>query len=323
MIAWPAPTMTPLGRQKLAVYDFGPPSGPSGGDVVLLHGMADVARSLEPLAQSLVDDYRVVAFDARGHGRSSHPGAYSQFHFVGDLLGVLDACRIENPILLGHSLGGHTVANFAGLYPDRVRGAVLMEGLGPPSAPMPDTAKANLDHARAMIGVVRSSPHHRPQPDLEAAAARLAAIHPRLDPDRALVLAEEGTIPGPDGGRVWRHDERTWHWVSSVDNRALGQRWAAITAPVLVISGGEAWDNWWARPGRPTAGRLKMTDEQFAARLGLFADVEHVELAEAGHMVHFDQPERINQLVNDFLDRRVVDSSQEPPQARHHPGRSR
>ena len=156
-----------------------------------------------------------------------------------------------------------------------------------------------------MVEVLRSSPRHHPQPDIPAAAARLTATHARLDPDRALLLAEEGTVPGPDGGRVWRHDERTWHWVASVDHAALDQRWAAITAPVLALSGAEAWDTWWARPGGPMAERERMTDEEFAARLALFADIEHVELPEAGHMVHFDQPERIHELVDDFLRRRV------------------
>ena len=305
MTSWPAPTTLSLGRETLAVYDYGPPSGDSRGDVVLLHGMADVARSLEPLARSLIDRYRVVAFDARGHGRSTHPGAYSEMHFVADLVGLVESIGIERPILIGHSLGGHTVANYSGIYPDRVRAAVLLEGLGPPSAPPPDTAPAELGRARAMIDVLRSSPRHRPQPDIAAATARLTTIHTRLDPERAGVLAEEGTIPGPDGGRVWRHDERAWHWIASVDNAVLERRWAAIAAPVLAVSGAEAWETWWARPGGPVDGRVRMTDEQFADRLRLFADIEHVELPEAGHMVHFDQPERIGQLIDDFLRRRV------------------
>jgi len=183
--SWPAPTTLSLGREALAVYDYGPPSGDSRGDVVLLHGMADVARSLEPLARSLIDRYRVVAFDARGHGRSTHPGAYSGMHFVADLVGLVDAIGMERPILIGHSLGGHTVANYSGIYPDRVRAAVLLEGLGPPSAPPPDTAPAELERARAMIDVLRSLPRHRPQPDIAAATARLTTIHTRLDPDRA------------------------------------------------------------------------------------------------------------------------------------------
>jgi pimeloyl-ACP methyl ester carboxylesterase len=297
--------MTPLGREQVAVYDLGPPPGQSRGDVVLLHGMADVARSLEPLARSLADQYHVVAYDARGHGRSTHPGAYSQYHFVGDLLGVIEACGLADPILIGHSLGGQTVANFAGLYPDQVTAAVEMEGLGPPTMHPPNTAPVRLDHDRAMVEALRSSPHHRPQPDIASAASRLTKVHTRLDPDRALLLAEEGTVPGPEGGRVWRHDERTWHWIASIDYDALARRWAAVTAPVLAVSGAEAWEGWWARPGGPSQGRTRMTDQQLAERLALFADLEHVEVPEAGHMLHFDQPDRINQLVNDFLDRRL------------------
>ena len=104
---------------------------------------------------------------------------------------------------------------------------------------------------------------------------------------------------------MWRHDERTWHWIASVDHSVNEQRWSAITAPVLAVSGAEAWETWWARPGGPSANRTQLTAEQFDARLALFPDIEHVELGEAGHMVHFDQPQRINELVADFLARRA------------------
>lgn len=275
--------------------------------------MADVARSLEPLAQSLVDNYRVVLFDARGHGRSSHPGAYSGFHFSADLANVIDVLELDRPILIGHSLGGHSVANYAGLYPNQVEAVVLLEGLGPPTPPPADTPTAHLDHDRAMIEVLRSHPRHRPQPDIAAAASRLTATHTRLEPDQALLLAEDGTMPGPEGGRVWRHDERTWHWITSVDHAAMSHRWAAITVPVLAVSGAEAWETWWARPGGPTADRPRMTDDQFRERLATFQDLEHVELPEAGHMLHFDQPERISQLVVDFLLRRVDPARHESP----------
>lgn len=302
---WPRPAMVDLGRERLAVYDYGPPVGTSRGDVVLLHGMADLARSLEPLAEALADRHRVVLFDARGHGRSSHPGAYSVLHYVADLHALLDHLRIERPILIGHSLGGHTVANYGGLFPDRPRAIVLLEGLGPPANLRAPDVASRLAHGRTMVEALAATPHHRPQPDLAAAAARLRSAHPRLDPDRALVLAEEGTRPGPDGGLMWRHDERTWHWVTSIDQAALEERWAAITAPILAVSGAEAWETWWTRTRGPGPERQRMTDEQFAERLGIFADLDHVELAEAGHMVHFDQPARINELIGRFLATRL------------------
>jgi pimeloyl-ACP methyl ester carboxylesterase len=126
-----------------------------------------------------------------------------------------------------------------------------------------------------------------------------------LDRDRARVLADDGTKPGPDGGLVWRHDERTWHWVTSIDQQALEERWAAITAPVLAVSGAEAWDNWWTRNRGPGGDRTRMTAEEFEQRLAIFADMTHVELAEAGHMVHFDQPDRVSDLVDRFLAERL------------------
>ncbi len=309
MSQWPSPTMLSLGDQALAVYDYGTPDGSCLGDVVLLHGMADLARSMEPLAESLRDRYRVVAFDARGHGRSSHPGAYSVLHFVADLAAVLDHLDLDQPILVGHSLGGHSVANYAGLYPDRVSAAVLLEGLGPPAEQRLDTQAAHLEHGRAMVDVLRRPSRHRPQPDVAAAARRLCDAHPRLDPERALVLADEGTVVTDDGQRVWCYDGRTWQWIASVDHRELEHRWSAITAPVFAVTGTEAWDTWWARPGGPVDGRVRLTPAQFAERLGLFADIEHVELADAGHMVHFDQPDRVNELVANFLRRRVETAS--------------
>ena len=305
--SWPDPTNLELGRETLAVYDYGPPSNGAGrGDVVMLHGMADVARSLQPLAEPLTDRFRVVLFDARGHGRSSHPGAYSVLHYVADLHALLDRLEIADPILIGHSLGGHTAANHAGLFPELARAVVLLEGLGPPATIRPTRAADRLAHTRSMVEALRATPHHRPQPDLDAAAARLTSTHARLDPAWARVLAAEGTRPGPDGGLMWRHDERTWHWVTSIDQVALEQRWAAITAPVLAVTGAEAWDTWWTRTREPGFERVRMTDDEFAERLALFTDIEHVELAEAGHMLHFDQPARVTELIERFLSARVA-----------------
>jgi pimeloyl-ACP methyl ester carboxylesterase len=267
--------------------------------------MTDVARSLAPQIDALTDRYRVVAFDARGHGSSSHPGAYSGLHFVADLAGLLDALHIENPILIGHSLGGHTAANYAGLFPDRPRAVVLIEGMGPPAIFDDGTTAARLRRGRELVGVLQTAPRHRVLVDIDEAVARLCAVHQRLAPDRARTLAIEGTRPAPDGGVVWRHDPASWEWTASIDHATNEERWAAITAPVLAISGGEAWETWWNRPRGPAAEREPMTAEQFEERLGLFSDIVHVEIEDAGHMIHFDQPQRLNELIDEFLRARV------------------
>ena len=301
---WPSPDLVRVGQAELAVYDHGDPDA-SLGTVVMLHGMADVAMSLAPQIDALAGRFRVISFDARGHGRSNHPGAYSGLHFVSDLAGVLDTLDIADPILIGHSLGGHSVANYAGLFPDRPRAVVLIEGLGPPVDFENGSAAARLQRGREMVGVLRSAPTHRVLASIDDAAERLCSVHERLDPARARILAAEGTRPVPEGGVIWRHDPSTWEWTASIDHGTTEERWGAITVPVLAISGRDAWDSWWNRPRGPVRDREQLTAEQFEARLNLFADVDHIWLDGAGHMVHFDQPDRLNELIDGFLRSRV------------------
>ena len=65
---------------------------------------------------------------------------------------------------------------------------------------------------------------------------------------------------------------------------------------MLAVSGAEAWETWWARPGGPSTGRAQLTEDQFLARLEVFADIEHVELADAE-----DELERLRVAVTDYL----------------------
>jgi pimeloyl-ACP methyl ester carboxylesterase len=303
---WPIPNIVRVGRAELAVYDHGEPAG-SIGTAVLLHGMADVARSLAPQVDALADRYRVVSFDARGHGRSSHPGAYSGLHFVADLAGVIDELDIADPVLIGHSLGGHSVANYSGLFPDGVRAVVLIEGMGPPVDFDDGSTAARLQRGRDLVGMLRSAPTHRVLGSVEEAAERLCSVHERLEPARAMILAAEGTRPVPEGGVIWRHDPAAWEWTASIDHLTTEERWGAITVPVLAVSGREAWDSWWNRPRGPVRDRERLTPEQFDARLARFNDIEHIDLDDAGHMIHFDQPARLNELIDDFLRARVED----------------
>ena len=189
----------PAGPIQLSALDYGDPEHPP---MVLLHGSSDLAWSLDSVAQAFADRYRVIGLDLRGHGHSDHPGAYSVLHYVADLERVVDHFGLADrrPVLVGHSLGGHIVAQFCGLYPEVSSALVLVEGTGPPARVVDDGPDARADFARMVIGVLQTPLRHKPLADLDAAVARLAATHPRLDPERARFLAEVGTRPGPDGG---------------------------------------------------------------------------------------------------------------------------
>ncbi|ELZ26975.1 alpha/beta hydrolase fold protein [Halosimplex carlsbadense 2-9-1] len=101
-------------------------TGGRGPPFVVSHGFSDDGYCRLDLARELADDFDVVLYDARGHGRSDAPDeSYGAPERAADLLGLLDALAIENPILFGHSMGADTVAAAAVRSPDRPRAVVL------------------------------------------------------------------------------------------------------------------------------------------------------------------------------------------------------
>lgn len=101
-----------------------------GPPVVLAHGYTDDGRCFAPLATDL-EEYDVIAPDARGHGRSDAPETgYGIDDRVADLVGLIEALELSNPILLGHSMGGTTAAWTAATHPDLPRALVLEDPAG-------------------------------------------------------------------------------------------------------------------------------------------------------------------------------------------------
>jgi len=102
-------------------------TGGAGKSVmVLAHGITDYGLNWASLAERLQPDYDLVMYDARGHGYSDKPdGPYDLASHVADLVGLIRSLGIEKPILMGHSMGGGTVALAAATYPDLARAIIL------------------------------------------------------------------------------------------------------------------------------------------------------------------------------------------------------
>jgi pimeloyl-ACP methyl ester carboxylesterase len=107
-----------------------------GVPVVLLHGLTATRRYVVMGSKALErSGHRVVAYDARGHGRSSPGPDYSYRSLSADLAAILDELGMERPVLAGASMGAHTIVRLAGERPERVAAAVLIT-----PAHDPDTA---------------------------------------------------------------------------------------------------------------------------------------------------------------------------------------
>jgi len=103
--------------------------GDGDKDVVLQHGFSDFTGCWGPLPGLLVErGYRVAMMDARGHGRSAKPeDGYDLTTFTSDMMGMVDHLKLNQPVIVGHSMGGSMATRAAGSYPDLLRAAVLID----------------------------------------------------------------------------------------------------------------------------------------------------------------------------------------------------
>jgi len=111
---------------RLAVYEWGDPSGP---EVVLIHGFAQSHLCFEPqLRSELTRRCRVVAFDMRGHGASAQPADPSAYQggriWADDIAAVLAAKRLKRPVMVGWSMGGRVIRQYLMTHGDERLGGI-------------------------------------------------------------------------------------------------------------------------------------------------------------------------------------------------------
>jgi pimeloyl-ACP methyl ester carboxylesterase len=117
--------------------------------IVLLHGLTATRRYVVMGSRTLSrEGFQVIAYDARGHGRSTaptDPRAYDYRHLALDLEAVLDALGLQRAVLAGASMGAHTALHLALTRPERVAGLVLITPSFDPAAPRDDESLAGWD----------------------------------------------------------------------------------------------------------------------------------------------------------------------------------
>jgi len=132
----------------LAVGEMG-----SGPPVVLLHGLTATRRYVVMGSRVLErSGHRVIAYDARGHGRSApapDPKAYGYEHLAADLETVMDDLGVERAVLAGASMGAHTIVRLALDSPERVAAMALITPAYEPSGHDDPIALARWDRLAA------------------------------------------------------------------------------------------------------------------------------------------------------------------------------
>lgn len=116
------------GGVRLTARTLTPPGRGAPG-LLLLHGLASSSHIWDLMLPRLARSFRIVAYDARGHGRSGKPAVgYGFDHIVSDASSVIAATRLRRPIVVGHSWGAMVALALAAGRPRAVCGAVLVDG---------------------------------------------------------------------------------------------------------------------------------------------------------------------------------------------------
>lgn len=275
-------------RLKLHYVDWGNEDKPL---LVLVHGGRDHARSWDWVARELRQDFHVVAPDLRGHGDSewAKGGTYSMPHFVLDLANLLDALEVFPVRLVGHSLGGAVVLQYAGIFPERVERLVAIEGLGPP----PDMIARMRERPPEVrmhewIEQMRELAARQPRryPTRDEAAARMREVNAFLSEEQARHLTVHGVARNEDGTFSWKFDNYVRaHAPYRFDVEDMQSLWCRIACPTLLIRGGDSW----------------ASDPTKDGRIRPFRRARAVTIPGAGHWVHHDRLDEFLRVVREFL----------------------
>jgi non-heme chloroperoxidase len=256
-----------------------------GRPVVLVHGWCQSAAGWKHQLEGLAGQYRVIAYDQRGHGRSAKPAHGHTIHrLAADLHDLLTSLGLGNVILAGHSMGCSVAWAYLELFgPGRLAALVLADG-----APCLTARPGWPERTRADAGA-RFTPAQLARacaaltgPADQAAAAR-AVTDSMLSPAapetlRAWLTRQNLLVPRGVAAKLLYHH-------ASSDWRDLIPR---ITVPTLVTGGRASLI--------PCAAAAWTARHIPGAQLEIFAE------AEGGHhLPHLENPGEFNRLLTDFI----------------------
>ncbi|MDD2763625.1 MAG: alpha/beta hydrolase [Opitutaceae bacterium] len=255
----------------IAAEERGRPDGPA---IVFIHGLA-LSRAcwLRQFDSPLAQEFHLVAYDLRGHGRSDRPvgdAFYAEGRRWGDeLAAVIAAAQLHRPVIVAWSLGGVVVTNYLRDHGDaNLSGVVFVDAVTHFSPEHFGTANGGL-----------LSPLQSPDAAIRAAASRrfisACFARPPQPTELALMVARAGILPAEVQAAIQR---------VSIENGDEALR--SVRVPTLVVHGGK---DRLVLPlmGQRTASLIP------GAKLSLYAD--------AGHASFYDDAARFNAELARFV----------------------
>jgi esterase len=242
-----------------------------GKPLIILHGLFGMLDNWQALAKEFACFFETHIVDLRNHGKSFHANQHNYEVMTEDLLSYLNTYNLDEVSLIGHSMGGKAVMNFACMYPDRVEKLVVVD-ISPKYYP----------------------PHHQEILSGLKAVDR-SNLTSRKDADQILsqYFSESAIRQFLLKNLYWRSSsELTFKFnlkVLSDQIENVGQALhtdALFDRPTLFIVG-------------QSSNYIKEKDVELIE--SHFPDFEIVEIPKSGHWVHAENPDQFFDKVSRFL----------------------
>jgi esterase len=271
-IALPDDHQVIVGSMRFHYLDW----GGTGTPILFLHGGGLTAHTWDCVAVMLRDRFRCVALDQRGHGDSewARPAAYSPADYASDIARLVQhlAPNADQPIVVGHSMGGLNVLAFARNHPESARGAIAID--------VAVTSSRGRDrYLRRLKGLPRVT-----YPDLATAKARFRLMPNEGGiPDEVLREIAEKSLARTDEGR-WtpKFDRESFLGGDGLD---VLDTIREIRIPTMLV--------------RAEHSRIMTADEAEHARASN-PQTRLVTIADAHHHVILEKPAEVARVIEEF-----------------------
>lgn len=209
---------------RLEVLDW----GGSGRPLVFVSCYL-TGHAYDEIAPKLTDRFHVYGFTRRGFGASDRPaGGYDLQRAADDLLAVLDALKMEKPILAANSCGGWTVTWLAVQHPDRLGGLAYLEAADDPMLTLADYDLPDIDETNLPKRIERPALDHSSFDALRRTQqARNGVAFPEAELRHLFAVKPDGS-PGPE---IMPRDVRR---AVTTGNRSKPD-FARVRVPVLAV----------------------------------------------------------------------------------------
>jgi esterase len=257
-----------------------------GPALLILHGLFGSSDNWMSIAKKLEESFTVLIPDLRNHGQSPHNQSHTYEDMTDDLELLLSNQQIEKASILGHSMGGKVAMMFAANFPEKVNNLIVAD-IAPKSYRQDSGMIKNSEENELILMLMG---------DLD-----LTTVSTRKEIDQFLsIKLEEPVLRQFILKNISRNSEGRFEWkinlpvlrdsleniLHDVNNEWFDDRKPILDYPVTFIRG---------------LNSEYIVDQDISCIKAIYPDARIIDIPNAGHWLHTEQPELFIKAVLDSI----------------------